>query len=198
MRRVIVFLTSLVLALSLSAGTANAAPQPATLKAKAQSSVGAPGSLVPVTGTLLHANRRPLTGAQVVVTIEGRPTGEGVQSLTGSGGAFEVYVPLPDDLPSSGVVELKLSFSGTAEAAASTLRLPVQLQPADAVTAGLQQPAVAPAPAVTTPAEHPTVATLPSSGSPFIDQLILVAGGLLGVMILLFGVGAVLRRRRRS
>ena len=35
-------------------------------------------------------------------------------------------------------------------------------------------------------------------GSPLIDQLIMVASGLLGVMVVLFGIGALLRRRRRS
>ena len=202
MRRVIVFLTSLSLALLMGVGSATAAPSrrgplPATLKATATTDVGTPGALVPIAGTLTDAKRRPLTGLPVQVTVAGAPQAGTLQSLTGSGGAFEVYMPLPDDLPATGTVALQVTFNGTAEAAASSLTLVVRIEPAGGpVNADLHQPASGPPPAATAPAERNDSAVLPTSGSAFIDQLIVVAAGLFGVMILLFGVGALLRRRR--
>ena len=202
MRRVIVFLTSLTLALLMGVGTASAAPTlkrplPTTLKATVTSGVGSAGSLVPIAGTLTDAKRRPLTGLPVEVSVAGAPQASTLQSLTGSGGAFEVYVPLPDDLPSTGMVELEVTFNGTPEAAASSVTLAVRIEPASGpASAELQQRVGGPAPAATAPAERNGAAVLPTSGSAFIDQLILVAAGLLGVMVVLFGVGAVLRRRR--
>lgn len=201
MRRVILLLTCLAVTLLAGAGTASAAPlrqapQPATLRARTVAPAGTPGALVPIEGTLLDAQRRPLTGAPVVVTVAGSPDSDELRSLTGSGGTFEFYVPLPEQVPATGVVDLQVSFGGTDQAAASSVTLPVRVQsdvaPAEAE---LSRPG-APAPAVTAPADHTGAATLPTSGSAFIDQLIVVASGLLGVMILLFGVGAVLRRRR--
>ena len=199
MRRVIVFLTCLAAALVAGIGSASAAPAgkgplPATLRAKAVVTAGSPGALLPLHGTLQDAQRRPLPGALVEVTIAGSPESRQLRSLTGSGGVFEVYVPLPDQVPTSGTVDLLVSFSGTAQAAASSVTVPVRIEslPAPA-EAGLGQPADVPAPAATAPVER---GGLPTSGSPLIDQLIMVAAGLIGVMIVLFAVGAGLRRRR--
>ncbi|MFT3859837.1 hypothetical protein [Micropruina sp.] len=203
MRRVIVLFTSVVLTLLAGLGTAQAAParqgpQPATIRAKAATDIGSPGALVPVAGTLLDAKKRPLTGVPVVVTVSGAPQAGELQSLTGSGGAFEAYVPLPDQAPASGTVELQLSFPGSADAAATSLTLPVRVEPGQ-VPSGLTQPVEVPAPAATLPSDRGAEITgLPSSGSPLIDQLIVVATGLLGVMVLLIGIGVLLRRRRRS
>lgn len=195
MRRVIVFLSSLAAALILCVGTAHAdtvaakEPLPATLKARAVSGEGAPGALVPVAGTLLDAQRRPLSGQSVVAIVtggEGRPA-----ALTGNAGDFELFVPLPEDLPGSGTIDVTLSYGGSAQAAASTFVLPVRIvAPADETDG---QPGVEPA-SSTDLGDQPAV--LPSSGSAMIDQLIAVAAGLLGVMLALFAVGAFLRRRR--
>ena len=197
MRRVIVFLTSLALVLLMGVGTARAeviefkGPQPARLKARAVAEVGTPGSLVPVEGTLLDARQRPVTGVPVVVSVPGEAHGV-LESLTGSGGAFELYVPLPDRAPASGTVELTVSFHGTEQAAASSLILPVRVvAPQDETNA--DQPGVEPEPG---PVARTEAAALPTSGSALIDQLIVVAAGLLGVMVALFAVGAFLRRRR--
>lgn len=197
MRRVIVFLTSLALVLLMGVGTARAeviefkGPQPARLKARAVAEVGTPGSLVPVEGTLLDARQRPVTGVPVVVSVPGEAHGV-LESLTGSGGAFELYVPLPDQAPASGTVELTVSFHGTEQAAASSLILPVRVvAPQDETNA--DQPGVEPEPG---PDARTEAAALPSSGIALIDQLIVVAAGLFAVMIALFAVGAFLRRRR--
>lgn len=198
MRRVIVFLTSLALVLLMGIGTARAeviefkGPQPARLKARTVAEVGAPGSLVPVEGTLLDARQRPVTGVPVVVSVPGEAQGGVLESLTGSGGAFELYVPLPDQAPASGTVELTVSFHGTEQAAASSLVLPIRVvAPQDETNA--DQPGVEPEPG---PVARTEAAALPTSGSALIDQLIVVAAGLLGVMVALFAVGAFLRRRR--
>jgi len=196
MRRIIIFLTTLTLTLLTGAGVARAdapgfePPLPATLRARTVAGVGSPGSLVPVEGTLLDAKRRPLTGVPVVVTVNGIRAAA-LESLTGSGGAFEMYVPLPEELPAPGTAELTVSFEGTAEAAASSMTLPVRVEAPAAATTDFSGPA----PAATTPARNGDD-LLPSSGSALIDQLIVVAVGLLGVMVLLFGVGAFMRRRR--
>ncbi len=194
MRRVIVLLSLLTVAVLLGVSTAQAAPaqrgpQPATIRAKTATDTGAPGALVPVAGTLRDAKQRPLTGALVMVAVAGAPQADELQSLTGSGGAFEVYVPLPDAMPTSGTVELVVSFQGSADAAAASLTLPVRVE------SGQQ---AGPAPAATLPSDQGGRNGLPTSGSPLIDQLIVVASGLLGVMVVLFGIGAVLRRRRRG
>lgn len=198
MRRLIIFLTSLTLALALGASPAWAdaigfrGPQPATLKARAVAEVGTPGSLVPVEGTLRDAQRRPMTGVPVVVSVPGDASHGTLESLTGSGGAFELYVPLPDQAPASGTVELTISFHGTEQAAASSLILPVRVAvPQEETTAG--QPGVEPEAG---PVARPEAAAVPSSGSALIDQLIVVAAGLFGLMVALFAVGAFLRRRR--
>ncbi len=203
MRRVIVLLSLLTVAVLLGVSTAQAAPaqrgpQPATIRAKTATDTGAPGALVPVAGTLRDAKQRPLTGALVMVAVAGAPQADELQSLTGSGGAFEVYVPLPDAMPTSGTVELVVSFQGSADAAAASLTLPVRVESGQqGVAAGLQQPA-GPAPAATLPSDQGGRNGLPTSGSPLIDQLIVVAAALIGVMVVLFGIGAVLRRRRRG
>lgn len=195
MRRVIVFLSSLAAALMLCVGTAHAdtvtrkGPLPATLKARAVSGEGAPGALVPVQGTLLDANRQPLTGQSVVASVPGGD--QQPAALTSSSGAFELYVPLPENLPNTGSVEVTLSYSGSAQAAASTLTLPVRIVvPAEGND---DQPVAEPATQADLAGE---VAVLPTSGSAMLDQLIAVAAGLLGVMLALFAVGAFLRRRR--
>ncbi|MFT4294820.1 MAG: hypothetical protein QM582_05340 [Micropruina sp.] len=199
MRRVIVFLTSLTLALLLGAGTARAdtvalkGPLPATIKARTVAPAGAPGALVPIEGTLRDAQRRPLTGVPVIVSLPGTDAAHSTQeSLTGSGGSFEAYVPLPESLPASGTVELTVSFAGSEQAAASSLVLPVRVVAPQQSGPG-DQPAAQPE---SGPAAQPAEVTLPSSGIPLIDQLIGVAGGVFAVMVLLFGVGAFLRRRR--
>jgi hypothetical protein len=203
MRRVIVFVSLLTLAVLLGVSTAHAAPaqrgpQPATIRAKTASDTGAPGALVPVAGTLRDAKHRPLTGVPVTVAVAGAPQVDELQLLTGSGGDFEVYVPLPDAMPASGTVDLVVSFQGTADVAPTSVTLPVRVESApQAVAADLQKPA-GPAPAATLPGGHGSRTALPTSGSPLIDQLIMVASGLLGVMVVLFGIGALLRRRRRS
>lgn len=195
MRRVIVFLSSLAAALMLCVGTAHAdtvtakGPLPATLKARAVSGEGAPGTLVPVQGTLLDANRQPLTGQSVVASVPGGD--QQPAALTSSSGDFELYVPLPDDLPASGSVEVTLSYGGSAQAAASTMTLPVRI--AVPTEGDVEQPGAEPAARAELGGE---VATLPTSGSAMLDQLIAVAAGLLGVMLALFAVGAFLRRRR--
>ena len=206
MRRVIVFLAALAVAVLLGVGTAQAdttmlngvhgpqfkGPQPASLKARTVAEVGAPGALVPVEGTLLDASRRPLTGVPVRVAVEGDPS-PALISLTGSGGAFEVFVPLPEALPATGEVQLTVRFDGTADAAASSLTLPVRLQgPAHPAPAEV----VAPAPAAPAPADTGVKVNLPTSGSPLLDQLIVVAGGVFGILVALIAVGAFLRRRR--
>ena len=71
MRRVIVLLSLLTVAVLLGVSTAQAAPaqrgpQPATIRAKTATDTGAPGALVPVAGTLRDAKQRPLTGALVM------------------------------------------------------------------------------------------------------------------------------------
>ena len=202
MRRAIVFLSCLALTLLMGVGSASAAPArkgplPATLRAKAVALAGTPGSLMPIEGTLLDAKRKPLTGVPVVVSVAGSAQAE-LESLTGSGGTFEVYVPLPEQAPVGGTVDLQVTFHGTTEAAASSVTLPVRVEAANVpAEAELGQPADAPAPAATAPTEKGgSAAALPSSGSPLIDQLIVVAAGLLGVMVVLFGIGAGLRRRR--
>ena len=195
MRRLIVFLSSLALAVLLGAGSAGAevmelkGPQPATLKARTVAEVGAPGALVPIEGTLRDAKRRPVTGVPILVSVPGDPAHGTLESLTGSGGAFEVFVPLPDQAPASGTVELTVSFPGTDQAAASSLILPVRVAAPQETNA--DQPGVEPA-----SAGHTEAAALPSSGVALIDQLIRVAAGLFGLMVMLFGVGAFLRRRR--
>lgn len=198
MRRVIAFLACFAVAVLLGVSTAQADglpardPQPATLKARAVAEAGTPGALMPVQGTLRDAQRRPLTGVPVMVTVPGAAEHGALESLTGSGGTFELFVPLPTDLPASGVVDLTISFGGTAQAAASSLTLPIRVTvPQDETNT--DRPDAQPAPGTVTRTDQ---ATLPTSGSPLIDQLILVAGGLFGVMVLLFGVGAFLRRRR--
>lgn len=196
MRRLIAFLACLTVALLVGVSTAQAdglplrRPQPAQLKARAVAEVGAPGALVPVEGTLLDAQRRPLTGVPVLASVAGAAEHGALESLTGSGGAFELYVPLPSELPASGIVDLTVSFGGTAEAAASSLTLPIRVVPQDETNA--DQPDAEPAPEV---ANRADITALPTSGSALIDQLILVAAGLFGVMVLLFGIGAFLRRR---
>ena len=198
MRRVIAFLACFAVAVLLGVSTAQAdglparGPEPATLKARTISEAGTPGALVPVQGTLRDAQRRPLTGVPVMVTVPGASEHGALESLTGSGGAFEIYVPLPTDLPASSIVDLTVSFGGSAEAAASSLTLPIRVTlPQDET--GADRPDAQPAPGTAT---HTDPVTLPTSGSPLIDQFILVAAGLFGVMVLLFGVGAFLRRRR--
>jgi len=201
MRRVIVFLTCLLLTLVTGVGTASAAPPrrgplPATLRAEALAQAGTPGALIPVQGILLDAQRRPITGQPVVATITGAPDTTGLVSLTGSGGSFELYVPLPDEAPAAGTVEVRVSFNGTTEAAASAVVLPVKVEPVGApADAEAGRPADAPAPAATAPTAHGGTSLLPTSGSPMIDQLIVVAAGLLGVMVVLIAIGAGLRRR---
>lgn len=198
MRRAIAFLACFVVAILLGISTAQAdglptrGPLPATLKARAVAEAGTPGALMPVEGTLVDAQRRPLTGVPVVVTVPGATEHGSLESLTGSGGAFEVYVPLPTDLPASGTVDLTVSFGGTAQAAASSLTLPIRVTlPRDETNA--DQPDAQTVPGTATRADP---GPLPTSGSPLIDQLIVVAAGLFGVMVVLFAVGAFLRRRR--
>lgn len=62
MRRVIVLLSLLTVAVLLGVSTAQAAPaqrgpQPATIRAKTATDTGAPGALVPVAGTLRDAKQ---------------------------------------------------------------------------------------------------------------------------------------------
>lgn len=201
MRRLLVLLCTIGVA-GLAAGPAVAVPaeltpRPATLQATTIADVGAPGTLVPVEGRLLDAERRPLTGAEIVVTLAGSAQSPAGQSLTGSGGTFELFVPLPEQVPASGRVDLQVSFPGTAEAAASTLTLPVKVAPEQVVPAEVPAPTQA-----TTPPTGASVQSSlpgqPSSGSAFLDQLIVAAAGLLAVMIGLFAIGAFLRRRRRT
>lgn len=199
MRRLIVFLTSLALVLLTGVGTARAqvgefrGPEPATLRARAVAEVGTPGSLVPVEGTLVDAQRRPVTGVPVVVSIPGDAQNGVLESLTGSGGAFELYVPLPERAPASGTIELTVSFHGTEQAAASSLVLPVRVAVPQDETNADQPDADQPDAG---PVARTEAAALPTSGSTLIDQLIVVAAGLFGLMVALFGVGAFLRRRR--
>ena len=202
MRRVIAFLSCLALTLLMGVGSASATPSrggppPATLRAKAIAAAGTPGALMPVSGTLLDARRRPLTGVPVVVSIADSPETAQLESLTGRGGSFELYVPLPDQAPGTGTVQLLVRFNGTSQAAASSVTLPVRIEPAVApADTDLAQPADAPAPAASAPSTSGGAALLPTSGSPLIDQLIVVAAALIGVMVVLFGIGAGLRRRR--
>lgn len=197
MRRVVIVVTALILSLFLSligAGWSRAEQRPTTLRATTLADAGAPGSLVGVRGQLLDAGQHPLGGVPVTARVAGTGPVGVLKSLSGENGQFELDVPLPDQVPAGRVLQVEVSFAGTAEAAATSLTLPVTVTLPAKVDPGA--PHEVPAPAVTPPTE--TVQGLPTTGSTMLDQLIVAAGGLLGLMVVLFVIGAVLRRRRRA
>ena len=59
-------------------------------------------------------------GHTVRVAVAGAPQADELQSLTGSGGAFEVYVPLPDAMPTSGTGHSGVLRRGNTTSGAST------------------------------------------------------------------------------
>lgn len=163
------------------------------------------GSLARLSGRLTDATGQPLSGQPIqlsVVEEASLPTG----AITGDAGASEALAPAPDQVPATGAMTVVVRFPGGASALPAETVLSVAVRPAQPVPlvgAPESKPTPTPKPKASktpaaTPTPSPSPAPQPTPEDPLLRSLLWAAGGLLGLMLLLFVIGGIRRRRPRA
>lgn len=191
----------IVMGLAWLAPQAAAAPAASVLTAQAATPVVEASSLVRVQGRLTDAAGRPLPGRTIDLEVAGAIMSA---AMTLDHGTFEAFAPVPDGLSPAEQLTVTVRFGGTPDAQPARTSLTVQV--IGAAVAEVALPAVAPTPtkkSTKTPKPTPSAASAtptpeprPVQDDPLLRNLLMAAGVLFALMVLLFVIGAIRRRRR--